>query len=620
MRRLLALVFTALVATAALASTAGAESEGGITPVERLPFPERGFVVDLTSGADVTQGVTVTENGRRVSGVKVKRLSASGLRSGVVLAIDTSESMLGDPINAAVAAAREFVKQRRPGQLIGIVAFDGGVRVLERPTESNRALRAALADTPELSYGTRIHDGIDRSLEVLRGARLSTGSVIVLSDGTDTDSLKSLDTVVAAATQENVRVFTVGLRSPTYNGATLRSIADRTGGEYAEATTSAEVATIYRALGRRLAGEYLVQYKSNARPKSPVDVRISIDGATAYRGKYVAPTPEGVDPYHRSLLTRFLLSSMSILVLALLGGAGVAWGVAKFVRSPDTELVERISEFSSTPAAAPNAKAKAKRAEPDEWRERTQYTRGWWARLDRDLDVARVEMSTKRVVGWTLIATVLVVAVVAIVSPIVALLGFLTPLVARALIKRKLSRVQSLFAEQLPTNLQVLASALRAGHSFNGALDVVLDNAQEPARSELSRIVRDDKFGIPPDVAIRSVAERTANRDLEQVALLAELQRTAGGNAAEVLDTVVGTIRERSEIRGLVKTLTAQGRMARWILTALPLVLVAFQSLMNPDVTSILFNTGIGQVMLVISCLLVILGSLWIQRIVDVEV
>ena len=67
-----------------------------------------------------------------------------------------------------------------------------------------------------------------------------------------------------------------------------------------------------------------------------------------------------------------------------------------------------------------------------------------------------------------------------------------------------------------------------------------------------------------------------ANRDLEQVALLAELQRTAGGNSAEVLDTVVETIRERADLRRLVQTLTAQGRMARWILTALPVVVAGF--------------------------------------------
>src|SRR5205823_7998350 len=68
------------------------------------------------------------------------------------------------------------------------------------------------------------------------------------------------------------------------------------------------------------------------------------------------------------------------------------------------------------------------------------------------------------------------------------------------------------------------------------------------------------------------VAKRMNSRDLEQVALVAELQLTTGGNVAEVLDVVVGTIRDRQDVRRLLKTLTAQGRMARWILTGLPIV------------------------------------------------
>ena len=109
--------------------------------------------------------------------------------------------------------------------------------------------------------------------------------------------------------------------------------------------------------------------------------------------------------------------------------------------------------------------------------------------------------------------------------------------------------VRQEFAEQFPGSLQVLASALRSGHSFNGALGVVVDHAHEPARAELGA----GPAGRPPRRAprrtrSRKLARRMANRDIEQVALLAELQRTSGGNSAEILDTVVGTIRERAEI------------------------------------------------------------------------
>ena len=200
------------------------------------------------------------------------------------------------------------------------------------------------------------------------------------------------------------------------------------------------------------------------------------------------------------------------------------------------------------------------------------------------------------------------------------LLGLATPLLVRGWIKRRLRAIRDDFADQLPPNLQVLASALRAGHSFSGALAVMVENADDPSQRELRRAVNDDQLGITADEAVRRVAERMRSRDLHQVALLSELQRTAGGNAAEVLDTVVETIRERADVRRLLRTLTAQGRMARWILTALPVGVAAFLTLLQPDVMRPLYTTTAGHFALVVAGLMVMAGSFVIQRIVDIEV
>ena len=117
-----------------------------------------------------------------------------------------------------------------------------------------------------------------------------------------------------------------------------------------------------------------------------------------------------------------------------------------------------------------------------------------------------------------------------------------------------------------------------------GAFVAMVENANEPSKSEFSRAITDERLGIPLEEAIRKVSVRMASRDLEQVAMLAELLRTTGGNAAEVLDVIVLTVRERHDIRRLVRTLTTQGRMARWILTALPIATgLAFWAL-QPDI------------------------------------
>jgi tight adherence protein B len=605
---------------AAICAPVAAAADGlEVAPVTRLPFPERGYVVRMPEAAGLDGSmIEVRENGSRVEGVRVTPLARSGLRYGVVLAVDASESMKGEPFAAALAAAEAFVGHRRPGEELGFVAFNGDVTVVRAPTQNEAALARALANPPELAYGTRIYDAVERSLALLRQARISAGSIVLLSDGTDIGSVSNLDDVVAAAQRERVRVFTVGLRSGTFEPDALSSLADATGGAYAEASSAAELEAIFVELGSRLSSEYLVRYRSNARPESHVEVDVAVTGVGDAAVDYVAPTPSRVAPYHRSVFSRFVLSPASVAAVGLLVAALVAWALVLLARGPKRNLVERVAQFSSGIHRA--------LADPDPVTARgaltaTRYTRGWWARLQHDLEIARLDVTPRQVAAATGAVTLVLAVVLGFFSLVLALLGLVAPpLVARAVVQWKLRRLRDDFADQLPAALQVLASALRAGHSFSGALNVVVDNTREPAHSELRRVAQDDQLGVSPEVAIRRIAERMANRDLEQVALLAELQRTSGGNSAEVLDTVVETIRQRAELRRLVRSLTAQGRMARWILTALPVVLALFLWFMQPEIMGSFFASGSGQVALLVAVVMVATGSAVIQRIVDIDV
>jgi tight adherence protein B len=621
MRRTLPLAILAalLLAAPAAGAAAAAEPAVKVTPIGRLPFPERGYIVDLPTSTSINAtAVRVTENGQPVENFAFTPVAASGIRYGVILAVDTSESMAGDAIDAAVGAARSFVANAGDNQWIGLVTFNGSVRVDVAPTLRSAPLDASLARTPTLAYGTRIFDATDRALTLLGQNQIAAGAVVVLSDGADVGSRISLAEVVSRAKAQRVRVFTIGLRSGAFDETALRELSESTGGTYVETAQVARLSAIYSSLSRRLAREYLVQYRSLAPPKSNVDVAITIPGFERVEHEYTAPTPSALAPYHRSLLSRFLLSPLSLLVLSLLGALLVAILVASVVDHGRSRLVDRIAQFLGTPAPAPpeSRRARVARARAA-GRQRAQ---GWLAKLDQDLDIADIQISASRVAVWTLLATVAATATLALISPALGLAGLLTPLVARGLIKRRVAKVRDEFADQLPPNLQVLASALRAGHSFAGALAVTLDNAHDPMQRELRRAVTDEQLGVPMDEAVRRVAERMKSRDLEQVALLAELQRTTGGNAAEVLDVVVGTVRERADIRRLVRTLTAQGRMARWILTALPIVVGFFGFMMQPDVMKPFLASSSGQLALLFAGILVVAGSLMIQRIVDIEV
>jgi tight adherence protein B len=168
--------------------------------------------------------------------------------------------------------------------------------------------------------------------------------------------------------------------------------------------------------------------------------------------------------------------------------------------------------------------------------------------------------------------------------------------------------------------LQVLASALRAGHSLVGALSVVVDDCPSPSRAEFRRIIADEQLGVPLEEAFGVVVRRMENTDLQQVALVAALQRETGGNTAEVLDRVCETIRQRFELRRMVKTLTTQGRMSRWVVSLLPVGLLALITLINPEYMAPLYSNAAGRILLLIAAVMVVSGSIVIRKIVDIKV
>lgn len=619
MRRALLLALALLATALVAASPVSAAADGGVqlTQVGRLPFPDRGFVVDLPTGSAVQpSAIHVLENGRPVQNLQVLPVGDAGIHFGVVLAVDASDSMAGKPIGAAITAARTFVAHVTTGEAIGLVAFNSQARVLQAPTTDGSQLEAALAKAPPLAYGTHIYDGLGAALELLDKAKISAGSIVLLSDGADVGSRLTAKDVIAKAQARHVRIFTVGLRSGAFDAGALRTLAARTGASYAEASSTSRLAEIYGVLGRRLASEYLVRYRSDALPHSHVEVLVTVQNVGRASAPYTAPTPSGLAPFHRSLFSRFVMSSAAVASVGLLVALLTALAIIGFLRPRENTVVDRITDF----AGRPNRLGIVPR---ERVRRRLALGLGdlqWVSKVENQLDIARIDMTATRVIGLTAAGTVLAMILFGLIAPPFVVLGLLTPLITRGLIARKRRQIREEFADQLAPNLQVLASALRVGHSFTGALAVVTDNAHEPSHSELRRVLTDEQLGVPVDEAVNRIAERMSSRDLEQVALLAELQRTAGGNAAEVLDTVIRTLRERADVRRLIRTLTAQGRMARWILTALPIFAGLAMWLLQRDLMRPLFTTSGGQIAIVIAAVMIVAGSLIIQKIVDINV
>jgi tight adherence protein B len=207
-----------------------------------------------------------------------------------------------------------------------------------------------------------------------------------------------------------------------------------------------------------------------------------------------------------------------------------------------------------------------------------------------------------------------------LISGYLVLFGLIVPFIVRGIILSRISRKRRLFADQLADNLDVLASGLRAGHSLIGAFSVVGADAPEPSKTEFKRVIADEQLGVSLEEALGGVARRMKSRDVEQVILVASVQGETGGNAAEVIDRVTESIRERQALRRLVRTLTAQGRLARWIVSLLPIALLFLITLVNHDYLKPLFTHTSGLVVLVLGGIMIVAGSVVIGRIVDIDV
>jgi tight adherence protein B len=376
---------------------------------------------------------------------------------------------------------------------------------------------------------------------------------------------------------------------------------------------------IFGRIGAQLANEYLLRYQSLAGPKQAVKVAISISGGGTAHTEYRTPAlPIKIAaPYHPSLGSRVWSSWIVMVILALFGAGVVALLVIGLLEPQRSGLPLRMAEFVSVPGL----QSRERRPGADESAEASANS-GSLARLDALLEIAQIRISAATLVLATIVGTALafLLLIVATGSAWWAPLALIIPVAVRWWVTRTLARRRKAFAEQLPDMLQVISGALRAGQSFAGALAVVVDSSGEPMKSEMQRVVADEQLGVPLSIAMAVVVKRMANRDLEQVALVAELQREAGGNSAEVVDRVAETIRERFDLQRLISNLTVQGRMSRWIVSGLPIALVAVISLINPGYMHPLFVHTLGKVLVVIAALLVVGGSFVIKRIVDIEV
>jgi len=635
-RRYLLILASAAVAALALPALAAAQkptqkqTKTQTAPAPTLSdettsgFPDKAFLVTLPSTQPLTASkLQVTENGQPVLALGVA--PPGGDKSGAILLIDASNSMKGAPIKSAMAAAKAFLAERKTTLPVAIVVFGPDDTVLTDFTTNTADLSESVSKTPATAEGTHIYDALVNAVNMAKDKGLERTTVVLLSDGTDVGSSTTRAQALQAAADENVRVISVGLSSPQYDPETLKSLAQQTGGKYVETATPAELQPIFQEIGQQLSNEYEVTYRSLLPPQRQAVVVVKVNGLAPASAKYTTPAlalePQGT--FQQSWADEVITSPwlMIFIIVSILALVGFAIFSAIDVRN--RSLRRRMAQYVTVPS---EEESRLRRAEVAsmlaDTAQRTVGGQRWWQRFENDVELGGFGMSALAIAGWTIVGGIVasLAAAVYFQNLLGLLVGLLAPFVSRFIVSRKVKKMRRAFEEQLADNLDVLAGAMRTGHSTMGALSVMADSAIEPSKTEFRRVLQDEQLGVPLDDALMVMARRMESYDAEQLGLVMKLQREAGGNTAEVLDRVAEVIRGRMELRRMVEVLTAQARISRWILTGLPIFVLLALSFTGGDYLDPMIHSLLGKIALVFGAVLVLIGSLWIKQISKLDV
>jgi tight adherence protein B len=203
------------------------------------------------------------------------------------------------------------------------------------------------------------------------------------------------------------------------------------------------------------------------------------------------------------------------------------------------------------------------------------------------------------------------------VAPVLFLIFFSLPFLW--VMQKRSSRLKA-FGAQLPDAMELIARALRAGHSLATGMHVVADEMPEPISKEFKRVYEEQNLGVALEDALKNMCDRVPNLDLRFFVTSVQIQRQTGGDLAEILDRIGHIIRERFKILGQVKALTAEGRLSGIVLIALPIGLFLMMLGMKPDYIELLWKDEMGIKMSIGAIVLMIVGAYAIKKIVDIKV
>lgn len=642
---LLALV-TGVAALLAVAQPSGAQDAGPeieVVGVDISSFPTVQLRVALSpelASSDLgPDQFELTENDEPVD-ADITPLADQQV--GVILAVDTSGS-IRDALGAAKDAATDLLDVLPEDAPVTVIGFGATAQVASEFT-TDRAETIDAIEGLEAQGGTTLYDAVLLAVQQAEASPAERNAIVVLSDGADSDSQAGVEETTEALADGVDDFYLVSLETAETDDAALQALADAAGGRVVSASDPDALAETYVGLGQRIVNQYAVSFTSTT-PDATGTWAVGVEGSDATGSVELAlpdrdPNAGASDDEEERALPGVLTSETDpafyqqdwvLWIGALVVGLSLAVLIALAVPSGvGSEIVRRREARRSLRSDAAPADDDSSGAERAFDSVRSAATRVASAAVERTESTGKIDAALDRA-GLVMRAGEYAALVVAIAigagilgyllfGAVIGALGLLVPLFgAKAFLDFKASRRNKAFGDQLSDALMIMSGSLRSGFGVGQAIDTVAEEMDAPLGQEFRRAILETRLGRDVEDALDGVARRVQNEDFAWVVDAMRINRTVGGDLAQILDQVGETIRARNRLKRQVAALTAEGRISAMVLGFLPIGMALILYSSNPDYMEPLFSRTIGLIMLGVAVALLVAGALWLKKLIDVE-
>lgn len=309
------------------------------------------------------------------------------------------------------------------------------------------------------------------------------------------------------------------------------------------------------------------------------------------------------------------------ILLASFMGFILIYSMLMAAKPRKESLEDKVKRLAAEKEAANNSKKK------NTWKETlsrlSKFTpRKWAKQLDSELQNSGVSLTGGEFIilqSFLLVLFSLFGLALSSLSTLAILLPLLSIILPRLYINRAKNQKLRQFNNQLADVLLTLANSLKAGFSLFQAMEMASHEMPDPISSEIRLTLKEMTYGESTETALVNFTHRVKSRDLDLMVTAILIQRQIGGNLAEILIAIHGTIQERLHLQGEVKSLTAQGRLSGIIIGCLPILIGMVISILQPNYLAVLFNSTIGMIMITAGLISQVIGFLAINKIVNIK-